>query len=605
MTIENHPEPASATASATATATDGDTHADGDAHPDGIVTTTVNGVRTVLAPRPGPLTAGLLFRVGSADETLATRGITHLVEHLALHHHGLGDLHYNGATAAAYTHFHVTGTAADVTQYLGGVCAALRDLPMDRLETEKEILRTEAAGKATGAAHSAALWRYGPHSYGLAAYPEFGLHKITEQDVRDWARTRFTRENAVLWITGDSVPEGLDLDLDLPSGTWHPAPEPTSFLPTTPAYFRGDDGGVCLTSVLPRSTAATLFAGVLGKELFRELRQKGGYSYTATADYCVRDAGHATVVAYADALPEKQDALVGAFVDVFAKLRAGRVEQSDLDAVRASALSLFDLPDLAAARLPAHAVDLLLRHRGLTTAEARARIEAVTVEDLRDVARAVWADALMQVPDRGVEWAGLAAAPCDSADVVTGRRHPALENASVSVVVGTEGISLVTPHGRATVRYAECVLLRSFPDGARHLIGRDGISVAVEPALYGIRPSDLSVVDASVPPSVVVVMDPRAPSRIPGPAKRGLAAAWRNPLSGLVTAAIWGLGALGVVLAVVTCALAIHTAARSSAPTDREVRPVMAAGFLTAACAGTCVTQLRRRRGSRTRGEAT
>ncbi|MER5481837.1 insulinase family protein [Streptomyces sp. NPDC002812] len=583
MTTETRPEPEPATT----------TDADADADTDGTVTTTVNGIRTLLAPRPGPLSAGLLFRVGSADETLATSGITHLVEHLALHHHGLSDLHYNGTTAAAHTHFHVTGTPADITAYLNGVCAALRDLPVERLATEKEILCTEAAGRSAGPAHAAAVWRYGPRSYGLAAHPEFGLQKITEHDVRDWARTWFTRENAVLWITGDTVPEGLDLDL--PTGEWRPAPEATSALPTTPAWFHGDDGGVCLTAVVPRSTEATLFAGVLGKELFRELRQKGGYSYTAAADYSVRDADHATVVAYADSLPEKQDALVGAFVDVFAKLRAGRIEQSDLDAVRASALTLFDVPDLAAARLPGQAADLLLGRPGLTTAQARAEIEAVTVEDLRDVARAVWADALMQVPDRAVDWAGLTAAPAESADIVTGRRHPAVGNDAVALIVGDEGISLVTPRSRATVRYAECVLMRSFPDGARHLIGPDGISLTVEPTLFRIGPSELAVVDGSVPPSVVVATEPRDPSLIPRPAKPDLSTAWKDPRAWPVTAAIWALGVLTAVLAVLTCVLAFHATDRSIPAGDQDWRPVKAAALVTAGAAALCVTQVRRR----------
>ncbi|MGW5396064.1 M16 family metallopeptidase [Streptomyces sp. NPDC003952] len=590
MTTGTRPEPEPATATAAkASATDTDTDTDG------ILTTTVDGIRTVVlaAPRPGPLSAGLLFRVGSADETLATSGITHLVEHLALHRHGLSDLHYNGATAAAHTHFHVTGTPADVVAYLNGVCAALRDLPMDRLDTEKEILRTEAAGTSAGPAHAAAVWRYGPRSYGLAAYPEFGLRKITEHEVRDWARTRFTRENAVLWIAGDTVPEGLDLDL--PAGEWRPAPEATSALPRTPAWFRGGDGGVCLTAVVPRTTAATLFAGVLGKELFRELRQKGGYSYTAAADYSVRDADHATVVAYADALPEKQDALVGAFVDVFAKLRAGRVEQGDLDAVRTSALSRFDVPDLAAAWLPGQAADLLLGHPRLTTARARAEIEAVTVEDLREVARAVWAGALMQVPDRAVDWAGLTSAPYESADVVTGRRHPATGDEAVALIVGEEGISLVAPHGRATVRYAECVLMRSFPDGARHLIGPDGISLTVEPTLYRIHPSDLAVIDGSVPASAVVAMEPRDPALIPRPVKPGLATAWRDPRAWPVTAAIWTLGVLTAALAVLTCVLAFQATDRSIPAGDQDWRPVKAAALVTAGAAALCVTQVRRR----------
>ncbi|MEU7555827.1 insulinase family protein [Streptomyces sp. NPDC044571] len=519
---------------------------------DGITTTTVDGIRTVLAPGSGPLTAGLLFRVGRADETLAASGITHLVEHLALHRHGLGDLHYNGATAATHTHFHVTGTAADVVEYLNGVCAALRDLPMDRLETEKEILRTEAAGKSRGPAHAATLWRYGSRSYGLTSYAEAGLHHLTADQVRAWAQTRFTTENAVLWITGETVPEGLDLRL--PAGAWQPAPEATSALPATPAYFHGEEGGVVLTAVLPRSTEAGLFADVLGKELFRELRQKGGYSYTATADYSPRDADTATITAYADALPEKQDALVGAFIDVFAKLRAGRIEQTDLDAVRASTLARFDLPELAARMLPGHAVNLLLRHRNLTVAEAKAEIEAVTVADLQRVARAVWADALMQVPGRGVDWAGLVAAPAQSPDVVDGRRFSAFEDGNVALLVAQDGVSLVSPRGRATVRYAECSLMQVYPDGARHLVGNDGFTVTVEPTLYRLTADALAPLDAGVPAGSVVRMPPRDPSCIPQPSGSVRA---DGPGRGAVwfTVLLWVLGVPGLLLGAWTLVL--------------------------------------------------
>ncbi|MBT2402416.1 MULTISPECIES: pitrilysin family protein [unclassified Streptomyces] len=513
---------------------------------DGIVTTTVDGIRTVLAPRSGLLTAGLLFRVGRADETLATSGITHLVEHLALHRHGLSDRHCSGA---AYTHFRVTGTAADVVEYLNGVCAALRDLPVDRLATEKEILRTEAAGRGRAPSHAATQWRYGSRSYGLAGYAEAGLPGITEEDVRDWARTRFTAENAVLWITGDTVPEGLDLTL--PTGRRHPAPGATPVLPVTPAYFHGDGGGVVLTSVLPRSAAASLFTGVLRKELFRQLRQEGGYSSTATAEYHPRDAGSATVVAYADSLPQKQDALVGAFLGVLAGLRAGRIEQSALDAVRATALAALDTPEVASARLPDHAVNLLLGRRNLTAAEARTELEAVTAEALREVAHAVWADALVQLPSREVDvdvhCAGLTAAPTGSPDLVTGRPYPAVADPGVTLHIADDGVSMVSPHQRVTVRYAECSLMQAYPDGARHLVGDDGFTVTVEPALYRIPPAELALVDAAVPPSAVVAMPPRAPSRIPRPAAPAPAA---PPAERSVwfTVLLWVLGVPGLII---------------------------------------------------------
>ncbi|MEW2582571.1 insulinase family protein [Streptomyces virginiae] len=561
---------------------------------DGLTTTTVDGVRTLLAPRSGPVTAGLLFRVGRADETLATSGITHLVEHLALHRHGMGDLHYNGATAAAHTLFAVTGTAADVVEYLNGVCAALRELPVERLETEKEILRTEAAGRGRGPGHGTELWRYGARSYGLVDFAETGLHAITAEDVRAWARTRFTAQNAVLWITSDTLPEGLNLTL--PAGEWRPAPEPTSALPTTPAYYQGDDGAIVLTSVLPRSTGARLFADVLGKELFRELRQKGGYSYTAAAEYHPRDTDHATVVAYADALPAKQDALVGAFVDVLAKLRAGRIEQADLDAVRASALTQFDSPDLAAALLPAAAMDLLMRHRHLSVARARAEIEAVTVADLHRVAQDLWADALVQVPGRGVDWAGLTAAAA-SPEIVTGRRYSALEDGSVALLVAKDGISLVTPNGHATVRYADCALMQVFPDGARHLVGNDGFSITVEPTLFRLTLGWLAPLDAGVPPASVVRMPPRDPARIPQPGRthdqRRAAAPAR---SGAVTAWIWLLGTLTVLLTVFTGVVAFVQTDAELSPEGPDWAAVFFSSLLTAGCGYPWIEYLRKRR---------
>ncbi|MFD9408460.1 M16 family metallopeptidase [Streptomyces sp. NPDC059989] len=563
---------------------------------DGITTTSVDGIRTVLAPRSGPVTAGLLFRVGRADETLATSGVTHLVEHLALHQHGLSDLHYNGATAATYTHFHVTGTPADVVEYLNGVCAALRDLPIERLETEKEILRTEAAGKSRGPGHASTMWRYGSRSYGLLGYEEAGLHHLTADQVRAWAQTRFTAENAVLWITGDAVPKGLDLAL--PTGEWHPAPAATSALPVTPAYFQGDEGGVVLTSVVPRSTEARLFADVLGKELFRELRQKGGYSYTATADYSLRDTDSATVTALADALPQRQDALVGAFVDVIAKLRAGRIEQADLDAVRTSALAQFDTPELASHMLPGHAMNLLLRHRNLTVAEAKAEIEAVTVPDLHRVAKAVWADALMQVPGRGVDWAGLTAAPADSPDIVSGRRYSSLEDGNVALLVANDGVSLVTPAGQVTVRYAECSLMRVYPDGGRHLVGNDGFTLTVEPTLHGITAAQLAPMDAAVPPSSVIRMPPRDPARIPQPdrAKAVPRATGQQPRSTNISVLLWLFGALSFLMTGFTGLVLLAETDTELSPEGPDWTGLGIFCFFTLVCLGPFLGLLRHRR---------
>jgi predicted Zn-dependent peptidase len=515
-----------------------------------IAHTTTQGIPTLYAPRQGEITAGLFFRVGRADETLATSGITHLVEHLALHRLGLSDLHYNGATANTYTLFHVTGSEEEVVSYLNSVCAALRDLPLDRLETEKEILRTEAAGRG-GADSQMPLWRYGAQGYGLASYNELGTWSLTADQVRHWAETRFTRDNAVLWLTSDTVPAGLDLTL--PAGTRIPAPAASGALPVMPAYIHGDDGHVYFNAVVRRSTAASVFADVLGRALFQDLRQEGGYSYSAEADYSPRDAEYATLTGYADALPKKQSAVVGGFVDTLARLRAGRIEQAELDSVRAKTLKMYDTPDLGAASLPSYALSLLLGHRILSPEQHRAELAAVTVADLREVAREAWASGLLQVPGRGADWAGFTLAPQYSASAVTGTRHQSLEDERITLVIGAEGVSLATPDGPVTVRYDACAAMTARPDGARSLTGLDGFAVTVEPTLFrGVTPERIAALDAAVPPAAVVRMPARGPEQIPQPRKRTSAAqrsgggrstwAWSLALcvAGTV-AAVWGL----------------------------------------------------------------
>ncbi|WP_369261352.1 M16 family metallopeptidase [Streptomyces sp. R35] len=508
--------------------------------------TTTQGIPTLYTPKQGEITAGLFFRVGRADETLATAGITHLVEHLALHRLGLSDLHYNGATANAYTLFHVTGSEDEVVAYLNSVCAALRDLPLDRLETEKEILRTEAAGRSGGPNHQMPLWRYGAQGYGLSSYSELGTWRLTPDEVRHWAQTRFTRDNAVLWITSDSVPEGLDLTL--PAGTRIPAPAASNALPVTPAYIHGDDGHVVFNAVLRRSTAGAVFADVLGRALFQDLRQEGGYSYSAEADYTPRDADFATLTAYADALPKKQDAVVGGFVDVLARLRAGRIEQAELDSARTKALKMYDTPELAAVSLPSYALSLLLGHPILSPDEHRAELRALTVEDLREVAREMWSTGLLQVPGRGADWAGFFLAPQYSTHALTGTRHRSLEDERVTLTIGAEGVSLTTPRGPVTVRYDACAAMTARPDGARTLTGYDGFSVTIEPTLYkSVTPERIAAVDAAVPPAAVVRMPQRDPSRIPRPEAPTSAPRSQGKAHWGWTLALWLVGSVAAV----------------------------------------------------------
>jgi hypothetical protein len=172
------------------------------------------------------MTAGLVFRAGSADEQLARRGITHLIEHLALYPLGPGiGVHYNGQVDALTTTFLTRRNPGEVADFFKAVCASLRELPMGRLEAEKQVLRTESDQRRPVISEPLFIERYGADTYGLIAYPEFGIGAFQADEVRAWARKYFTRDNAAMWIAGGPPPS--ELRLDLPDGPAIRAPKPT------------------------------------------------------------------------------------------------------------------------------------------------------------------------------------------------------------------------------------------------------------------------------------------------------------------------------------------------------------------------------------------
>jgi zinc protease len=480
--------------------------------------TDVDGVPTLVTKTTGPMRAGLVFRVGRADETLATGGITHLVEHLALHRHGVADYHYNGTTGVTTTSFLTQGTPEAVVAFLHGVCASLRDLPTARLATEKKIIETEASGRGRSVTDRLALWRHGARDFGLIGFPEFGTLTLTTEQVADWAATRFTRGNAVLWVAGDDIPAGLRLDL--PDGKRWALPAESSALPVTPAYFTADANAVLLDATVTRGAASIAYVQLLERALFRELRHERGLSYTASADYSSDGRPRATVTAVADAQPDNVDAVLDAFLGQLHALRDASVAVEELDAVRALILEQLRAPDVEVNRLPRRAVDLLTGLPRTTTEQLIAEVEALTVDRIRKVARKVDRSALLMVPESVPRPpAGFEAAPTMSRFAVTGKRYRSRNHHGVVLVHGDDGVSVDTSAGPVTVLFEECAALLRFPDGGRHLIGHDAIVVAIEPSLYPVPASALAAVDAAVGAAIVDV-PPRDPDSVPKPARR-------------------------------------------------------------------------------------
>jgi zinc protease len=476
----------------------------------------VDGVPALFSPKSGPMQAGLVFRVGFADEPLPKRGITHLLEHLALHSTGMADYHYNGATGVANTIFLMQGSESDIVGFLNGVCASLLEPPSHRLTVEKEILRTEASSRRAGVNERMAMWRHGARDYGLTSYSEWGLHGITPEDLHAWVARYFVRQNCVLWVAGSEVPAGLKLTL--PDGVRQPAPAPSSTLPVKPAYFPGSSGALVWDSVVRRETASEVFAAVLERVMFRSLRQEAGLSYTVQTDYQPRDDGSAVITAIADALPDKRGAVLGGFVDVLAAMRVGRIDPADVRTVLNQHVSALEQAEEQGDRLPVLAFKLLGGWPLQSLEEELAETRGVTHADVVRVAAAAYADGLLMTPDdSAAEWAGYVAAPTASEHAVTGQSYPSLEHPATRLIIGEEGISIAEDDQVGTVRFDACAAMLAWPDGARQFFGTDGVSVSAEPTMYHGLPAAIAWLDSRVPPGLRCEMPPRAAARIPRP----------------------------------------------------------------------------------------
>lgn len=464
---------------------------------------TVDGVPVLWTGEGGGrLSVGLVFRVGRADETLATSGVTHLLEHLVLFPVERADLHVNGLTSPGTTTFRLDDAdEAEVAEFLGAVCSGLRNPPVERLDTEKAILRTEGNGdRAAGG--ELWLWRYGPAGFGLASYDEFGLDALTGDDVREWAATRFTKGNAALWIDGGPPPEGLRLDL--PPGERMPYPEAVEVLPRLPAYFTAPVNGAVFDLVVPRSRAAMLYAAVLDRRLYAQLRRELGVSYAAGAGYRPRDARHAVVTAMADALPAHRAEMCRAMADILIELS----RQAPSDAETATARTLVG----RAASVAAAAESLL--------AEVVPEEDAVAEADLLAVARQALDGALAMLPEGcAIGRAGFVRAPSGSAAAVDGAEWKRVNRPDdpACLIIGAEGVSVRNGLQIATVRYADCRGMLAWPDGARRLFGADAVNVMIEPTLWSVPAAELARIDAAVPGAVTIAQPARAPEHIPKP----------------------------------------------------------------------------------------
>lgn len=477
-----------------------------------IERTSLGSVPVFYAEGPPPFVASLMFRVGRADEQASTCGLTHLVEHLTLPITGRRALDYNGGVDNIVTSFWAAGDSDLVLPFLTDTAARLSTLPLERLETERNILLAEEATQGANPTRLAFALRFGPQHHGLTGYDEYGLRTLDADDVSEWARTRFVDGNAAVWLTGR--PDGLQLDLlsGPRSGALPPRQLEDIGLPAF--YPEGPYGVLAFSLLAERSTAFAAAVSILDHRVETKIRYELGLSYSPSAVFMPLTDELVHVVIVADAMAVNSDRVVEETLGVLDVLAVDGPTDEELDDERRFAERSLRDPNEVPSQLFYTATQELLGAEFNQPAElARTRAE-LQREDVATALRETLGTLLVIAPPETARPERLAAYPLQSTKTIQGRTHRPRglgfrPSRLPQLIVGPDGVMLrADPERHVTARFDECVVALRYPDGSRTLLTRDGFFTGVDPSFWRHGRQAVRAIDEALPSALIVRMEP-------------------------------------------------------------------------------------------------
>jgi hypothetical protein len=448
-----------------------------------------DGVPVFWGHGQGPLTGALMFRVGIADESPVTRGLTHLVEHLALF--GLGpqpgyDL--NAFVELHRTSFIARGSPDQVVAFMRHVAAALRALPLERVAAEANVLRAEAVQSQTGVLDHLLWMRFGNRGPGMTANRENALFAPDPAALTTWARERFTASNATAWFSGP-IPGDLGF-AGLPQGDPRPCPEPVALADLrTPAVCTGPPGEIAITFVTDRDDWIGVPWRSATQRLQARLRWKRGLTYAFQMHSISVGARVAHSVLATTCLDRDAPEVLAGILEVLDELARSGLTADELAVARQEVERAERDPDNFRARLDVVACDALLGYTIRSSRDLLDEVDAMTPESTAAVVSRAVATALLMLPPGCPPPRGrFVPYPQWSKTVASGRRfYPAGWRGWLRrwphLIIGSQAVSLVPMEGRVlTVPYDACAGVLMDADGNLDVQGLDGFHVVIRPS---------------------------------------------------------------------------------------------------------------------------
>jgi predicted Zn-dependent peptidase len=383
---------------------------DADTH----LTTLANGVRVLTLHRPHLLSANVsvFVRSGSAHETDAQAGISHMVEHMVfkgtrtrdrrrinLDAEALG-ADANAHTDKDHTAFHLRGLARHARPFVRmlGDLVLQPTFPADELDRERQVVLAEMDEDEDDPMSTAfKLFDkacYGRHPVGRAVIGQRRrIEAFTRDDLDAYFASQYTGANLVVAAAGPLDPQAIAREAERVFGRLRPG-DPN--LVPTAAYAGGlatrqvaGTGqahavvGFALPARPHNDVLGAVAAAVLGEgmssPLMERLREQLGLVYYAACSADVFDMAGQFVIE-ASMAPDRLDQCLGE-IALLLKRHSRRVDPQDLDRARHQiAVRRLRAEEEPARMLEDAALDLFSFGRVRTRAERAAQWKAVTPE---------------------------------------------------------------------------------------------------------------------------------------------------------------------------------------------------------------------------------
>lgn len=453
----------------------------------------VDGVRVIHFPsEQGVTDATLVFGVGQRDETLATQGTLHALEHLAMDSVRRTPIEINASVDHSLTMFTANGSPGLVADFLMGVCEGLANPPLGRLAAEAKVLAAEGpdeSGTPLGPA------RFGMRDLGLVGAPGPGPASVTPADVQAMARW-FVSANCVLLVDG-SLPGRLRLPLA--SG---PRPEHHYLAPRRwpgPQAVSVEGSACAVSLILPPvdGTGVELLArAVITERLAEILRHQRGLTYDLDDELAALADGYWEFVVLAAPPPERAVEAVRVMIETTRDLLTSGPSQAELDHARGLVLEssrgrnaqISDALDVAIGELLGSGI------AGFNPDAVR----AVTRQHVADFLRGLADDAVYLIDDRAEpELAALNVALTEIPPTAPGPlpagevfRPPLLALAispdarASRVALTSTGLAHQAGHQVQQIPWSNVAGVLRERDGDFVVFGLDGSAITVGPNLY-------------------------------------------------------------------------------------------------------------------------